>query len=124
MTSKKLGALLRSVPPATAAIDEAPVPAVAEEPAAALPPASPASPARIDLPANSTPPAGQGREEAAPDREVPLQVLIPAGVRRQLALHCAQQGESLRSVMLRAIRSLGLDVTDADIAGKRGRKNY
>ncbi len=97
MTSKKLGALLRSVPPAPAV--ETPDP-----------PAAPAPPRRVD--------------HAAPviEPEVPLQVLIPANIRKQLALKAAAEGQSLRALVLRAIRSLGIAVTDADIKGKRGRR--
>jgi hypothetical protein len=101
MTSKKLGALLRSVPPATAE-------------AAELQPMAPVSEESVNA----------GRLPAAPTAQpdVPLQVLIPANVRKQLALRAAEEGQSLRALMLRAIRSLGIEVTDADIAGKRGRR--
>ena len=88
MTSKKLGAILRSVPPATAR----------GEPVEA-PPAAPTEP------------------------EVPLQVLIPASVRKQLGLKAAEEGQSLRSLVLRAIRSLGIAVSEAQIQGRRGRQN-
>jgi hypothetical protein len=88
VTSKKLGAILRSVPPATAR----------GEPAEA-PSAAPAEP------------------------EVPLQVLIPASVRKQLGLKAAEEGQSLRALVLRAIRSLGIAVSEAQIQGRRGRRN-
>jgi hypothetical protein len=103
MTSKKLGALLRSVPPATA-------PEVPEPPMAAPMPAAE--------------PAAHRAAPAAPavEAEVPLQVLIPAGIRKQLALKAAEEGQTLRALVLRAIRSLGVTVTDADIKGKRGRQ--
>jgi hypothetical protein len=98
MTSKKLGALLRSVPPAT--VGDAPVSSVVE------------------------PSLERGvRVAPAVDPEVPLQVLVPAGIRKQLALKAAEEGQSLRALMLRAIRSLGITVTDADIKGKRGRQH-
>ena len=101
MTSKKLGALLRSAPPATAAEPEPPV----------------AAPIAAD-------PADRRAERApAVEPEVPLQVLIPAGIRKQLALKAAEEGQSLRALLLRAIRSLGVTVTDADIKGKRGRRS-
>ena len=51
-----------------------------------------------------------------------MQVLIPASIRKQLALKAAEEGQSLRALILRAIRSLGVTVTDADIRGKRGRR--
>jgi hypothetical protein len=104
MTSKKLGALLRSVPPATATEESEPPVAmsalrVAEAPTRPL-----------------------ARSNAAMEPEVPLQVLIPASIRKQLALKAAEEGKSLRALVLGAIRSLGITVTDADIKGKRGRR--
>jgi len=112
MTSKKLGALLRSVPPATAPVypeepTETPPPVAV--PAATMAPVTMPAPRRVLL-------------EAAMEPEVPLQVLIPTNIRKQLAMMSAEQGESLRALMLRAIRSLGVAVTDAEIKGKRGRK--
>jgi hypothetical protein len=105
MTSKKLGALLRSVPPAT----------VAEvQDAAALPPEPP--PAVISQPQAA-------RAQPAIEPEVPLQVLIPSSIRKQLAFKAAEEGQSLRALVLRAIRSLGITVTDAEIKGKRGRRS-
>jgi predicted HicB family RNase H-like nuclease len=59
----------------------------------------------------------------APEAEVPLQVLIPEHIRRQLAVKAAEEGRSLRSLVLTALRGLGIDVSEADIKGKRGRRN-
>ncbi len=55
-----------------------------------------------------------------PELEVPLQVLIPERVRRQLAMKAAEEGRSLRSLVLTltALRGLGIDVSEADIKGK------
>ncbi len=100
MTSKKLGALLRSVPPATAA-----------EPADVTP-----------GPVAEIAPRKPPRVVAASEPEVPLQVLIPRNIRRELAHKAAEEGDSLRALVLRAIRSLGITVTDAEIAGKRGQR--
>lgn len=108
MTSKKLGALLRSVPPATAVGT-----------ASALEP-SPAGEA--SRPDQLEPPTRRLlRAPAVLEPEVPLQVLIPVRIRKQLALKAAEEGQSLRALILLAIRSLGVTVTDADIRGKRGR---
>jgi hypothetical protein len=106
MTSKKLGALLRSVPPATA------VETLEEPPAeASAPSAAEQAPRKI------------ARASPAVEPEVPLQVLIPASIRKQLALKAAEEGKSLRALVLAAIRSLGITVTDAEIKGKRGRRS-
>jgi hypothetical protein len=103
MTSKKLGELLRSVPPATARTDMS-----EQEPKRPLLPpdmeTAPAS-ARIDV-----------------EAEVPLQVLIPRHIRTQLGVRAAQEGKSLRAVVLTAIRGLGIVVTDQEIRDKRGRR--
>ena len=108
MTSKKLGALLRSAPPATAG-------------AAALEPALPA--ARSEPLAEMERPERAVTKPPAPEAEVPLQVLIPEHIRRQLAVKAAEEGRSLRSLVLTALRGLGIDVSEADIKGKRGRRN-
>ena len=109
MTSKKLGALLRSAPPATARGDAAPEPS---------PPATHPEPivesVGLQRTAINTPPLGA---------EVPMQVLIPEHIRRQLAVKAAEEGRSLRSLVLTALRGLGIEVSEADIKGKRGRRN-
>jgi hypothetical protein len=106
MTSKKLGALLRSVPPAVAAETLAEVPVAA----APQPPQPERRAARVPQP-------------LAAEAEVPLQVLVPESVRKQLAFKAVEEGQSLRQLVLRAIRSLGITVTDAQIKGKRGRRS-
>jgi hypothetical protein len=106
MTSKKLGALLQSVPPATAraAPEISPV-SVVEKPAPAPRRALPPTPAR-DEP------------------EVPLQVLVPAHIREELGIMVAKERTSLRSLILRSVRSLGIEVTEEEIRGKRGRRRF
>lgn len=103
MTSKKLGALLRSVPPATA-------------------PATPETPAPPPAVIVQSPPP-KIRAEPVAEPEVPFQVLIPESVRKQLGHMSAEEGQSLRALALRAFRSLGITVTDEQIKGKRGRKD-
>jgi hypothetical protein len=105
MTSKKLGALLRSVPPAVAG----------EVQDTGAPPPEP--------PSSAIPERTAARAQPAIEPEVPLQVLIPAGIRKQLAFKAAEEGQSLRALVLRAIRSLGITVTEAEIKGKRGRRS-
>jgi hypothetical protein len=107
MTSKKLGALLRSAPPATARAEAPEAPPAVISPARAPEPPRPRHAAR---PATAEP-------------EVPLQVLIPEHIRKQLAVKAAEEGRSLRALMLGAIRSLGIEVTDEEIRGKRGRRS-
>ena len=121
MTSKKLGALIRSVPPATATeiADVPPAAALsasilAAEPATSVPAAFPPQVAFQPLPVPVT--------KSAPQGEVALQVMVPVAVRRQLALMSAEQGESLRSLILQAVRSLGIEVDDQEIKNRRPRR--
>jgi len=105
MTSKKLGALLRSVPPATAQAAEQPEPPTMARPSD-----------------ESSPPPRREAGPATPTPEVPLQVLVPKHIRTQLAVMAAEQGQSLRALVLTGIRSLGITVTDEEIRDKRGRR--
>lgn len=99
--SKQLGAILNRVPPATAR----PAP-VAVTPAATSPAARQAATSL------------NGRA-----REVPLQVLVPEHIRMQLGDIANKERTSLRAVVLRAVRSLGIEVTDEEIKDKRGRRS-
>lgn len=91
MTSKQLGSLLKKAPPATAREERLPA-----------------------TPPQPTAPAEPGRTR---DREVPLHVLVPAHVRKQVDLMGAEQGESLRTIVLRGLRSVGIRVSDEEIRG-------
>ena len=100
MTSKQLGTLLRKAPPAT----------VAEQEASATPAAAPsAALARFVAP-------------EARSREVALHVLVPAHVRKQVDILGAQQGESLRTLVLRGLRTIGIEVSDEEIRGGHKRE--
>jgi hypothetical protein len=99
MRSKQLGALLNTVPPATAR----PLSPVVEVTPSA------AAPARPEIQAHST-------------KEVPLQVLVPEHVREQLGIMAAKERASLRALILRAVRSLGIEVSEEEIRDKRGRR--
>ena len=101
MRSKQLGALLNMVPPATA---RATVPLTIAPVPVPSPPPEPTPVARRS------------------SKEVPLQVLIPEHVREQLGILAAKERASLRALILRAVRSLGVEVADEEIKDKRGRR--
>ena len=101
MTSKKLGALLQSVPPATARAVVAETPAPKEH-----------------LTAHRAMPVPFATDEP----EVPLQVLVPARIREELGILAAKERISLRALVLRALRSLSIEVSEEEIRGKRGRR--
>lgn len=54
--------------------------------------------------------------------EVPLQVMVPKSVRRQVALLCADRGENIRTVVLRGLRSVGIQVSESELTDRRGRR--
>jgi hypothetical protein len=107
--SKQLGALLGRVPAATALGQGA----VSRPTPVAYAPELPAGPA-VASPAPTL--VDDGREE------VPFQVLIPKHVRIQLDRRHAETRKSLRILALEALRADGYQVSDEDLAGKRGRK--
>ena len=98
--SKQLGSILNRVPPAT--VRPTPV---------AVAPAMPIAASKISVAANNR------------AREVPLQVLVPEHIRMQLGEIANKERTSLRAVVLRAVRSLGIEVTDEEIQDKRGRRS-
>ena len=95
MTSKQLSSLLRKTPPAT----------VAAEPLTKPKPI----------------------QAAAPEvsREVQLHVLVPAHVRKQVDIMGAHEGLSLRTLVLRGLLEIGIQVSDEEIRGghKRERRS-
>ena len=63
------------------------------------------------------------RDTDAPEtEEVPLQVTVPFRVKRELDLLAAAAGRTKRSIVLEALRTVGVSTTDAEIAGRRPRR--
>jgi hypothetical protein len=56
------------------------------------------------------------------EEEVPLQVMVPARVRRQVGLLSAERGEPLRTTILRGLLAIGIDVPESELVDRRGRK--
>jgi hypothetical protein len=104
--SKQLGALLGRVPPATASGQ----------------PSLPSAPAAYAPEVRETQPIPPPAPEPTYEPEVPLQVLVPRHVRIQLDRMHAETRKPLRVLTLEALRAIGIQVSDDDIAGKRGRK--
>ena len=92
MTSKQLSSLLRKTPPATVA---------------------------SELQTKPEPLQAAGLEAA---REVQLHVLVPSHVRKQVDIMGAHEGVSLRTLVLRGLREIGIQVTDEEIRGGHKRE--
>jgi len=57
-----------------------------------------------------------------PQKEVPIQVMVPEAIRRQVALMGADRGENIRTVVLRGLRAIGIDIPDSEFGDRRGRR--
>jgi trimethylamine:corrinoid methyltransferase-like protein len=55
-------------------------------------------------------------------KEVPLQIMVPESIRRQVALLCADRGENIRTMVLRGLRSVGIQVSESELTDRRGRR--
>src|SRR5690606_36668764 len=62
---------------------------------------------------------GIGRE-----REVPIQIMVPESVRREVAIMSASTGENIRTTVLRALRAIGIAVPDSELRDRRGRRPH
>lgn len=56
-------------------------------------------------------------------REVPIQVMVPESIRRQVALMGADRGENIRTLVLRGLRAIGIDVPESELGDRRGRRD-
>ena len=63
-----------------------------------------------------------GERSAGRTREVPIQVMVPEAVRRQVALMGADRGENIRTLVLRGLKAIGIDVPDSELGDRRGRR--
>lgn len=82
---------------------------------------------RITIPAKEhvarmTRNANHRRPSAPEPKEVPIQVMVPETVRRQVALMSAERGENIRTVVLRGLRAIGIDVPESQMVDRRGRR--
>lgn len=108
-TSKQLGALMRKAPPATGTATEAPAPAEQR-------------PALVEAVAPVSQPEPPAPAAPALEPEVPLQVKLPASIRKQIDFMSVERGESLRTLVLRAFQGLGIDVPEEELNAGRRRK--
>lgn len=60
--------------------------------------------------------------DPAGEPEVPLQVTIPKRVKRALDLKAVETGRTRRALVLEALRGVGVEVSEDEVAGRRGTK--
>jgi hypothetical protein len=56
---------------------------------------------------------------AEDSRDVSLQVMVPARVKREVSLLAAQENTTQRTVILRALKSIGVMVEDDELCDRR-----
>jgi hypothetical protein len=56
------------------------------------------------------------------EKEVPIQVMVPSNIRKQVALMGVENGESIRTVVLRGLKAIGVEVPDNQLVDRRGRR--
>jgi hypothetical protein len=104
MSSKQLAALIRKAPPATVSDEEVRTSEIAPEP-------------------DATPEPIRAKTAAAKKRvaepEVPIQVKLPVSIQKQLYHMSVEEGVSLRTIILRAIQHLGIDVPQDELNSRR-----
>src|SRR6476620_8263326 len=100
MTSKQLSSLLRKAPPATVLEDELEAIEIVPEPAERAKRAA-------------------AKKKKPPEPEVPIQVKIPRSIQKQLYHMSVEEEVSLRTLILRGIQSLGIEVPKEELNSRR-----
>jgi hypothetical protein len=49
--------------------------------------------------------------------------MVPESIRRQIALMGADRGESLRTLVLKGLQAIGIDIPDSELTDRRGRRS-
>ena len=98
MSSKQLSALIRKAPPATVQDDE-------PEAVESAPESVRVTPAAV--------------KKNPMEQEVPIQVKIPISIQKQLYHLGVEEGVSLRTLILRGIQSLGIEVPKDELNSRR-----
>ncbi|MCK7579172.1 MAG: hypothetical protein MZV65_27880 [Chromatiales bacterium] len=57
--------------------------------------------------------------DAEDGRDVSLQVMAPARVKREVSLRAAQEGTTQRTIILRALKAIGITVKDEELCDRR-----
>lgn len=73
-------------------------------------------------PAEMNPYRNDADSVTMPSKEVPIQIMVPEEVRRQVALLGAGRGESIRTVVLRGLQAIGIKIPESQLTDRRGRR--
>jgi hypothetical protein len=56
------------------------------------------------------------------EKEVPIQVMVPSDIHKQVALMGVENGESIRTIVLRGLKAIGVNIPDSQMVDRRGRR--
>ena len=62
--------------------------------------------------------SGRSRK-TLPSSDVALQVMVPPAVKLELNIRAAREGATQRTIVLEALKSIGLSVSDEDLHDRR-----
>lgn len=71
------------------------------------------------MPARTQKKAATRGSDAEDGRDVSLQVMVPARVKREVSLRAAQEGTTQRTIILRALKAVGIMVRDEELCDRR-----
>lgn len=57
--------------------------------------------------------------DAEDGRDVSLQVMVPGRVKREVSLRAAQEGTTQRTIILHALKAMGITVKDEELCDRR-----
>ncbi len=60
-----------------------------------------------------------GKKERPASRDVALQVMVPARIKRAVSVRAAEEGTTQRTIILTALQAIGFQVADEDLCDKR-----
>lgn len=67
----------------------------------------------------------RGNNTMSKSKEVPIQIMVPERVRRQVAMMGADRGENIRTLVLRGLQAIGIEIPESELKDRRGRRqNY
>lgn len=57
--------------------------------------------------------------DARRGNDVSLQVMVPARIKREVSVRAAQEGTTQRTIILRALKAIGVMVKEAELCDRR-----
>lgn len=71
------------------------------------------------MPAHSPNKSVARDSDAGEGKDVSLQVMVPAHIKREVSLRAAQEGTTQRTIILRALKTIGIMVKDHELCDRR-----